>query len=314
MNKKIKTGKTGDCTWTLNGTKLTIFGNGRMKKYSIVNSRPTTPWGNKITKVIISNGVTSIGEFAFFCCRGLTSITIPNSVTNIGKAAFDACTGLTSVTMPDSIINIGDYAFWGCHRLTSITIPDSVTSIGKHAFSCCTGLKRVTVSNGVTSIGDTTFSFCTKLKSVTMPDSITSIGEDAFFGCEKLRHITMSKNIMYIGQFAFANTLLQSKIFKYKAFHNIDDKLQCRNLTFDKNKWSPRINDVKLCNRGYHYCNNLFDIFNYYYGNIDTDISIYQVSARGISSQEQGDSKRVCSSIRPNKKLTREEIIKLLTV
>ena len=79
-------GTTGDCTWTLNGTELTISGNGEMRNYSSFGT--SAPWGEDITKVIIENGVTSIGNYAFYNCTRLTSITIPDSVTSIGDAAF----------------------------------------------------------------------------------------------------------------------------------------------------------------------------------------------------------------------------------
>jgi hypothetical protein len=87
--------------------------------------------------VTIPDSVTSIGDDAFFCCRGLTSVTIPDSVTSIGRTAFYYCSGLTSVTIGNGVTSIGDWAFDGCSGLTSVTIPDSVTSIGNYAFSNC---------------------------------------------------------------------------------------------------------------------------------------------------------------------------------
>ncbi len=92
----------------------------------------------------IPNSVTSIGDWAFSYCEGLTSITIPNSVTSIGKWAFYYCSGLISVTIPNSVTSIGDWAFSYCEGLTSITIPNSVTSIGSRAFYGCSGLTSVT--------------------------------------------------------------------------------------------------------------------------------------------------------------------------
>jgi len=88
----------------------------------------------EITNLAIPNGVTSIGNDAFWDCSGLTSVTIPNSVTRIGHYAFNRCSGLTSVTIPNSVTSIGDYAFNRCSGLTSVTIPNSVTSIGDDAF------------------------------------------------------------------------------------------------------------------------------------------------------------------------------------
>ena len=87
-----------------------------------------------IGHLVIPNSVTTIGEAAFYICRGLTSVEIPNSVTTIGKGVFYECTSLTSVEIQNSVTIIGWYAFCGCRRLTSIEIPNSVTWIGFCAF------------------------------------------------------------------------------------------------------------------------------------------------------------------------------------
>ncbi|MBQ3624978.1 MAG: leucine-rich repeat domain-containing protein [Prevotella sp.] len=114
---------------------------------------------------------------------------IPNSVTSIGEYAFDYCSGLTSVTIGNSVTSIGKYAFWGCTGLTSVTIPNSVTSIGESAFDDCTGLTSVTIGNSVTSIGNWAFYRCSGLTSIDIPNSVTSIGECAFFRCSGLTDI-----------------------------------------------------------------------------------------------------------------------------
>ena len=120
-----------------------------------------------IGEIVIPKSVTSIGEWAFSECSGLTSVTIPNSVTTIGDYAFDDCTGLTSVTIPNSVTSIGKLAFRGCSGLTSVTIPNSVIFIGRYAFRNCTGLTSVTIPNSVTSIGESAFEWCTGLTSIT---------------------------------------------------------------------------------------------------------------------------------------------------
>ena len=112
----------------------------------------------------IPNGVTSIGDYAFYA-SGLTSVTIPNSVTSIGNYAFWAC-GMTSVTIPNSVTFIGALAFKYCNKLTSVTIPNSVTSISNDVFNNCSKLTSVTIPNSVTSIGSCAFESCVSLKDV----------------------------------------------------------------------------------------------------------------------------------------------------
>ena len=179
-------------TWTLtaDGT-LTISGTGAMKDYDYDNNRSPVYGNSSVKKVVIEDGVTSIGNSAFDNCRRLTDITIPKSVTSIGNYAFYNCSSLTSITIPDSVTSIGDYAFFYCYQLTSITLSDSVTSIGEWAFSCC-GLTSITIPSSVTSIGRYAFYKCTGLTSITIPDSVTSIGDSAFSNCNSLKTISLS--------------------------------------------------------------------------------------------------------------------------
>ena len=111
----------------------------------------------EIKDLIIPNSVTSIRNFAFYNCNGLTSVSIPNSVTSIGEIAFAGCKGLTSISIPNSVTNIGDYAFGNCSGLISVLISNGVSSIGQHAFNVCSRLTSVTIPNSVTSIGEDAF-------------------------------------------------------------------------------------------------------------------------------------------------------------
>ena len=134
-------------TWTLYADgKLTISGTGAMKDYNAAENLSPAYMNSDVKKVVIEDGVTSIGELAFFKCSNLTNITIPDSVTCIAYAAFHGCNSLSSITIPNSVTSIGVYAFVICSSLTSITIPDGVTSIGYGAFSECSSLKTISLS------------------------------------------------------------------------------------------------------------------------------------------------------------------------
>jgi hypothetical protein len=145
--------------------------------------------------------VTSIGDYAFSGCSGLTSIiveegnTVYDSRDNcnaIIKAADNTLiTGCKNTVIPSSVTSIGDYAFESCRSLTSLTIPASVTSIGYGAFAYCSGLTSLTIPKGVTSIGRSAFYGCTSLTSLTIPSSVTSIGDYAFSGFSSLTSVAV---------------------------------------------------------------------------------------------------------------------------
>ena len=187
-----QTWKEDNLTWTLSadGTTMTISGSGAMKNY-ITDDSPATQKKDNVKKVVIEDGVTSIGDFAFFYCSSLTSIEIPSGVTSIGKNAFQYCSSLTSIEIPESVISIGNNTFEHCSSLTNITIPGSVTSIGNYAFYNCTGLTSITIPKSVTSIGNGMFKYCTGLTSITIPKSVTSIGSNVFGGCTVLTEVLL---------------------------------------------------------------------------------------------------------------------------
>lgn len=243
--------------------------------------------------------------------EGITSVVIPDSVKNIGEFAFDSCTGLTSITIPESVTSINSYAFINCCSLTSITIPNSVTNIGNYAFFNCSSLASVTLGNSVTSIGHCAFEGCSSLTSITLPNSVTSIGGDAFAYCTNLTSITISDSVTKIGSWAFfLNKNLKTKKANYKAFDFKTRKLKCRGLKYQEGKWSKNIDEIKICERGYHFCDNLFAIFNYYSGEIDKDIVIYECEV-GDKIETDG-IKCVTNKIKPVKRLYRKDIIKIL--
>ena len=163
------------------------------------------PKGREYTTYNIPQGITAIGNSAFFCCDSLISVAIPDSVISIRDSAFSCCKSLTSITIPDSVTSIGDETFSSCVSLTSVTIPDSVTSIGDSAFSSCVSLTSVTIPDSVTSIGNIAFSFCTSLTSITIPDSVTSIGDGAFYACYSLTSITIPDSVTSIWDWAFSS-------------------------------------------------------------------------------------------------------------
>ena len=229
---------SGSCgtnaTWNYNtSTKtLTISGTGATKDYRDTNNKllgtEQAPWidyKSEIRTVVVNEGITEIGDYAFFECTALTSVSLPNTLTKLdgwGAAAanvdktygcFQACSALTTITLPDSLTEIESYVFNGCTALTKIVIPNNVTTIGKYAFFECSALERVTFGINVESIGDNCFRksglkrvywndkitsipnyafFQSGLVEIDIPDTITSIGTRAFADCTFLRSITVN--------------------------------------------------------------------------------------------------------------------------
>ena len=194
---------------TVNGTMefygSSSIGGGAILLYSSSNDSRNYVYRNSVQKIEIGNGVTSIGQYAFFYCSSLSSITIHDSVTSIGGSAFRSCFSISSITIPDGVTSIGTNTFYNCYSLASITIPDSATSIGEYVFSNCSSLASITIPDGVTSIREYVFSNCYSLASITMPDGVTSIGTNTFFNCYSLSSITIPDSVTSIGQYAFYN-------------------------------------------------------------------------------------------------------------
>ena len=156
-----------------------------------------------LTSVKIPSGVTSIGSFAFEGCKALASIAIPSSVTTIGCNAFYDCSSLTSFDIPNGVTCIDGYVFDGCSGLISVTIPSSVTTILNFAFGYCAGLTSITIPGSVKTIGNDAFTACVGLTSVEIPNGVTTIESGAFYNCYGLTSVTISSSVTSIGNDAF---------------------------------------------------------------------------------------------------------------
>ena len=139
-------------------------------------------------KLIIEEGVTSIGEKAFYNCGMFTSVSFPSTVVNIGDWAFSDCYSLTEVTIPMRA-RICHASFSNCNELMRVTISEGVTRISDYAFSGCNNLKNIAIASTVTSIGDYSFSNCASMNSITIPNNVVQIGEYAFGDCTALENI-----------------------------------------------------------------------------------------------------------------------------
>ena len=181
--------------------------------------------GKKEESFLITDSITSIGDWAFASCINLKSVDIPSCVNNIGVGAFDDCKNLTDIAIPETVTVIDWYTFSDCHSLTEIEIPNSITKIYGNAFAECENLKSVKlgenlkvicqsafsscgvenllIPNNVSRIDSFAFCDCKNLKSVKLSDNIKVIDSSTFRGCTSLIEITLPTKLREIGQVAF---------------------------------------------------------------------------------------------------------------
>ena len=193
------TGDGSDVTWQLTENTddsstytLKISGSGAMEDYQTSSSRPWNNFRDQITSVVISPGITSIGNCAFTLFSKLIHVDIADSVISIGDRAFSYCSSLTDIKIPQSVTYIGGVVFRECTNLSSITLSNNITSIGPFAFEKCTNLTSITIPGSVTAIGPNAFEDCTNLTSITIPGSVISISRNVFDGCTSLNDIRYS--------------------------------------------------------------------------------------------------------------------------
>ena len=225
--------------WTLDGDgTLFITGTGPMEDY-------TGSWGggapwydnykDTITSVVIGDGVTTVGSYAFYKCINLTSVSLPDSIKIIKRRAFSETHSLASIelpanletigteafcvsmirsiTIPDSVKTIEDYAFQSTYKMTSVTIGKNVETIGRLSFENST-IESVVIPSSVKSIGFQAFCNTSNLTSVTLSDGLESIGAEAFMSCSSLESITIPGSVQIMGTdiFRYCDSLTTATI------------------------------------------------------------------------------------------------------
>lgn len=200
--------ESGTCgenlTWTFDETSgtLTISGTGDMPDAS--DGRMWTVSWQKIKKVVIEEGVTSIGADAFNHYKALTEVEIAEGVTSIGERAFEACDGIKAIKIPESVREFGPCVFQQCDSLSEIELPDGLKIISTEMFWDCSSLKKVIIPDSVEEIRWGAFENCEKLEEAELPDGLTMIQASAFYGCGSLKRITIPDSVHTIGGSAFS--------------------------------------------------------------------------------------------------------------
>ncbi|MBO5369774.1 MAG: leucine-rich repeat domain-containing protein, partial [Clostridia bacterium] len=241
--QKFFANPSGECgenlTWELDGGDLTISGTGDMTQWAHESERPWHEYSEEITKVVVMEGVTSVGSFAFKALANMNTVDIASTVAVIGAAAFAECGNLEEITIPNGVETIDDGAFFAS-GISEFAIPASVTYIGEGAFENCQNLTSIIVDSdnmsyssdeyGVLfdkdmatlvycplnaaittySIPETVFAINSKafagnenIISITIPDGVNALESMTFMNCNNLEEITIPMSLTHISSQAF---------------------------------------------------------------------------------------------------------------
>lgn len=202
--ERITSGSCGTgLEWSFSGGVLTITGSGAMTNFPGSTMAPWYPIRAEILRVVLPEGLSSIGSLAFYDCENIVSVVIPNSVKTIGSYAFAECSGIEMLSLGSGVTSIGEAAFSDCYNIKSLRLPSSLNSIGLKAFYRCESITTVTVPQSVTSLGMSVFGYCKSLVSADIKANITVIPEFLFYGCKLLTSVTLPDTLEEISDFSF---------------------------------------------------------------------------------------------------------------
>ena len=214
--------------WELSDDKttLTISGEGAINDYSFDNY---AGWYysamHNVETLVIEEGITRIGNYAFYGLCYLKSITIPDTVTEIGREAFADCRNAETITIGRGVVIIDESAFEACQTVTDIVIPDNVKTIGTMAFESCIALKNVHIGSGVESIGERAFNITNNLETITVAQDNTNYCTEngVLYDSDKttlLKYATLNKSseftvpetVNQIHDYAFSDSIYLTKV------------------------------------------------------------------------------------------------------
>ena len=185
-----------------------------------------------ISEIILNDGITSIGDYAFYNC-GVKDFAIPNYVETIGKYAFYQCTNLQEIFIPNSVTTIGAYTFYGCNGINKLNISENVTDIGDSAFYNCTSLSNLVIPSKTESIGSYAFAGCSSLEKINIPDSVVEMGMYAFSGASNATELYIGTGLKAIPSGAFQNCTQLTVVTVPNTVEKIGSKAfyGCNNIT-----------------------------------------------------------------------------------
>lgn len=215
-------------TWTLNLNtgELILTGSGAMPDYGGENG--SAPWYSQrdlIKSVTVWDGITTLGDYAFFNCRSLTDVTLPSGLQAVGDNVFSNCRALTEIELPARISSLGTGIFSGCNTLETVTLPVSITELPASTFSGCIRLKTVELPISLTALGNDAFFGCRALSEITLPSGLLTVGDNAFYSCAALTEIVLPIGVQSVGSEAFVSCGQLQSLFLPNTLTAIGDRV-----------------------------------------------------------------------------------------
>ncbi len=220
-----------------------------------------------LNKIVIPEGVETIGTYAFQGCINLSEVILSSTVVQIGKYAFSKCSNLRTITLPDGIKEINEGLFWEDTALSEIVIPDSVTEIYKYAFMECVGLENMTFGRNLTVIGEKAFYNCLKLKEAIIPEGVMTIGDRAFQGCEVVEKIILPSTLTNVGIYAFSKCYKLKSLVIPEKLRIVSEGICWKDYALSKVETAGTVECIG--NAAFRYCTLLE---NFDFGNVLTNI------------------------------------------
>lgn len=198
---------SGSCgsgvSWEVSGGTLTISGSGAMEHYQETATAPWKRYQEQISRIVVTEGVTNVGNYAFFEMDAVASVSLADSVTEIGSYAFYDCNAMGTASIGNSIRRIGSGAFYRCRSLKAISLPGTLQIIEDSAFYRCESLRSVVIPASVNTMGPKVFTYCSGLRLAVIRANIMQLPYWTFYGCYDLQSVALSSSITQVDVGAF---------------------------------------------------------------------------------------------------------------
>lgn len=250
-SEAVDSGTWGDIFWSWDGEgTLTISGEGAVPgvdEFAGTDGSSDQPWSEymqSITKVVLEEGITGIGQSAFMFHQNLTEVTLPSTLESIGVCAFAYCSSLQQIALPENLKTLANFAF-DASGLTSVRIPASVETIGMGVFEFCNSLHTVVIDAPIRAIPDKLFYYSQALPGFEIPRTVETIGAEAFANCTALAELTIPDSVTAIGSLAFEScTSLKTVTFEGSAPVIAEDAFAATNAPVVVTAYYPAGNET----------------------------------------------------------------------